>query len=56
MKILKGIMVLMAGLFFLGFARISESKQDPNPEKVVIENEITTSPDKATTLDPQPLD
>ncbi|MGI9542983.1 MAG: hypothetical protein ACR2MX_06960 [Cyclobacteriaceae bacterium] len=53
MKLLKGMMVLMAGLFFLGFVTISESRQDPSPEKVVIEHQST--PDKANTLPSKPL-
>lgn len=53
MKLLKGMMVLLAGLFFLGFATISESRQDSRPSKVVIEDHSTS--DKANTLPSKPL-
>ena len=56
MKLLKGIMVLMAGLFFLGFANMSESQQDPDPNQDVIEEPVTLSQDQASKLTPKPSD
>ena len=54
MKLLKGMMILMAGLFFLGFATISESRQDATPKKLEIKDQNTS--DEANTLPSLPLE